>query len=170
MTMKMIKEKGGVLFIMLVLAASMVAAAPSYADTINEEELISDINTPENGVIQYDVTVPAGSTVNYMVELTPDKGSGTIDKVEGMWKNTTKKTVTKTITAKVKFLSSEYMISATYTSNSTQQKLEYKDQDTAVKSYKDSLVHSRFTWDTGSLEDLKSTVDSHIRKITDLIK
>ena len=164
------KKKGASLCSALVIMMSVTVAVPAYADTADDESMISDITVPENGIIQYDVTVPAGSTVSYEVELTPDDESAPIDRVAGMWKNTTKKDVTKTITAKVKFLSNEYTISASYTSNSTHQKLEYKDKATAVKSYEESASHSRFEFSSDGIEELKKAFDSHIRKIAEYIK
>lgn len=159
----LLRRKCAALSCMLILAVS----APSvYADT----EMISDVTVPETGVIQYDVTVPAGSTVNYSVELTPDKNTGTIDKVSGMWKNTTNKTVTKTINAKVKFLSSEYTISATYTSNETHQRLEYKDKKEAVKSYEESFVHERFAFDSDVLEKWYNAMEKQLKKVSDFIR
>lgn len=163
MRAEIIKKRGIVLFSSIFMMASVIAVNPAYADTVNEEDLISDVNVPENGIIQYDVTVPAGSTVNYKVELTPDKKTGTIDKVEGMWKNTTKETITKTINAKVKFLSSEYTISATYTSNSTHQELAYKDQEKAVKSYDEKTTHGKVTLDFRTMDSWKNTLDSHVK-------
>lgn len=169
MRIDVVGKKVGFLCSIVIVTVSLFTANPSYADTINEDGMISNIVVPETGVIQYDVTVPAESTVNYSVELTPDKKTGTIDKVSGMWKNTTKKTVKRTITANVKFLSSEYTISASYESNSTKQKFEYKDQCKAVKSYEASDFHSRLAWDTGSTSSLKDTAIKYLNRISELV-
>lgn len=165
-----LKRKGAAMCCMVLITLSALAGNPVYADTLNNEDLISNINVPETGVIQYDVVVPAGSTVNYSVELTPDKKTGTIDKISGVWKNTTKKTVTKTINAKVKFLSSEYTISATCTSNSTQYKLEYKDRDIAVKSYEESTIKSNLSWDTGDFEKWCDLLENQFKKVSEYIR
>lgn len=162
MRAEIIRKKYIVMCSLLIIVAFVLNVNQSYADTVEDEKIISNVIVPENGVIQYDVTVPAGSTVNYAVELSPNKKTGTIDKVAGVWKNTTKKTVTRTITANVKFLSSEYTISASYVYNSTKQKHEYKDKDTAIKSYEESTFHNRFAWDTGSIEKIKDTAVKHI--------
>lgn len=164
------RRKEMILCSVLIMAVLVLTVNPVYADTVHEGEFISNVTVPENGVIQYDVTVPAGSTVNYAVELTPDEETGTIDKVTGMWKNTTKKTVTRTITAKVKFLSSEYTISASYMSNSTKQKLEYKDKNTAVRSYEESAFHNRLTWDTGTTDGLKDIAVKHLDKLSKSVR
>lgn len=162
-----LKRKGTALCCALMLSA---AAVPAYADTYDGDGMISDITVPEPSVIQYDVMVPAGSTVNYSVELTPDEKAGTIDKVSGMWKNTTNKTVTKTIKAKVKFLSSEYTISAAYTSNSTHQKLEYKDKAESVKSYEESALHAGFTWNSDVIGKWCGVMEKQLKKVSDFIK
>lgn len=86
-----IRKKGIILCSLMMITASVMTVNPAYADTVNEEALISDVSVPENGVIQYDVTVPAGSTVNYEVELTPEGKTGAIDSVSGMWKTPQRK-------------------------------------------------------------------------------
>jgi len=164
-----IEKRGAALCCFMMMTAAM-GTNTVHAASAEEENLIKDINVPETGVIQYDVVVPAGSTVNYSVELSPDGKNGTVDKVSGMWKNTTKKTVTKTINAKVKFLSSEYTISATYTSNATNQKLEYKDKAEAVKSYEESTMHSRLSWETDTFEKWYGMLEKQFKKVSDYIR
>lgn len=165
-----IRRKRITLCTAVIMSLNLFATVPAFADTADDADIISDVTVPENGVIQYDVTVPAGSTVNYEVELTPDVKTGTIDSVAGMWKNTTRKTVTKTITAKVKFLSNEYTIHASYTSSSSKQKIEHKDQATAVRSYEEETTNTHLSWNAEGFEKWHSKYEEQRDYVSEQIK
>lgn len=137
---------------MMLISCCYIWSDPAYADTtVNSESIISNVKNPENGVIKYSVKVPAGEKLDYSVELTPDKKSGTIDKIKGSFTNKTKKTVTKVVTANVKFFSNKYKISASYSKKTSGTEITYKDTDTAVSSLKTSAVTSKLSWDFDKL-------------------
>lgn len=119
--------------------------------SVVKEDIISEVRNPENGVIKYKVTVPAGERIDYSVELTPDKKTGTVDRVTGTWKNRTKKTVTKTVRVKVKFLSDKYEIKASYKEKSYGTLVEYRDTAAAVSALKTSAVSAKLSWDSSRL-------------------
>lgn len=121
------------------------------AESVNKESIVTDVKNPSNGVITYNVTVPPGEKIDYSVELTPDKKSGNTDKIKGSWKNKTKKTVTKTIKANVKFISNKYKITASYTKDVKGTEIAYKDSDTAVSALKTSTVTKKIKWDFSEL-------------------
>ena len=121
------------------------------ASAVNNENIISNVKNPENGVIKYSVKVPAGEKIDYSVELTPDKKTGTIDKVTGSFTNKTKKTVTKVVTANVKFFSDKYKINASYSKKTAGVEIIYKDTDTVASSLKTTVVTSKVSWDFDKL-------------------
>ena len=118
---------------------------------VNSESIITNVKNPENGVITYSVKVPAGERIDYSVELTPDKKTGTIDKVSGSYTNKTKKTVTKVVTANVKFLSDKYKVTASYSKKTAGVEIVYKDTDTVISSLKTTSVTSKVSWDFDKL-------------------
>lgn len=118
---------------------------------VNNENIISNVKNPENGVVKYSVKVPAGERIDYSVELTPDKKTGTIDKVTGSFTNKTKKTVTKVVTANVKFFSDKYKVSASYSKKTAGVEILYKDTDTVVSALKTTAVTSKVSWDFNKL-------------------
>lgn len=118
---------------------------------INKESIITNVQNPKNGVLTYKVTVPPGEKIDYSVELTPDKKNGKTDCVSGSWRNKTKKTVTKLITANVKFITDKYKITASYSRKSTGEEIFYKDTDKAVSALKQSAVTAKVKWDFDKL-------------------
>ena len=138
-------------FVMLFTAGVCCHDAVYAGTSVVKDDIISDVKNPENGVIKYKVTVPAGERIDYSVELTPDKRNGTVDKVTGMWINRTKKTVTKTVRVKVKFLSDEYKIKASYTERSFGTSVKHRDTATAVSALKTSAVSAKLSWDFSRL-------------------
>ena len=138
--------------VMILLAGCVILQKPVYAaSTVNKESIITDINNPENGVITYKVSVPAGERIDYSVELTPDKKSGKTDCIKGNWTNKTKKTVTKIVKANVKFISDKYKITASYSKESSGSEIFYKDTDKTVSALKTSAVTAKVKWDFDKL-------------------
>jgi len=134
--------------IMMMVSCCFIYSKPVYAaSSVNKENLVSNINNPENGVIKYSIKVPAGEKVDYSVELTPDKKRGTVDKITGSFSNKARKTVTKNITANVNFFSDKYKIKASYSKESKDVEIIYKDVDTIASSLKTSAVTSKVSWD-----------------------
>jgi len=140
-----------IIFAAVLFAVSMTVLLPTghvYADEkVNKENLITEVKNPSNGVIKYSVTVPAGEKVDYSVKLTPDKKSKAYDKVKGTWTNKARKTVKKTITVRVKYLSSSYTVQASYSKERRKYRTVYKDSDKAVSALKTSVVTSKLKWD-----------------------
>ena len=64
----------------------------------------------------------------------------------------------------------EYTITAEYTSNHTNKKLELKDQATAVKSYEETKLHNRFMLDAGSDISWKDMIEKQLNKLYGDIK
>lgn len=125
---------------------------PVYAaSSVNKENIITDVKNPSTGVITYKVTVPPGERIDYSVELTPDKKSGKKDIHSGTWNNKTKKTVTKTIKANVKFISNKYKITASYSKKSYGEEIFYRDSDNAVSALKTGFVTTKVKWDFSEL-------------------
>lgn len=140
-----------IVFVLLFVSFFACSGAVYAGTNIVKDDLISNVKNPENGVIKYNVTVPAGERIDYSVELTPDKKSGTIDKVTGTWKNRTKRTVTKTVRANVKFLSDKYKIKVSYTESTFNETIEHKDTAAAVSALKTSAVSTKLAWDFSKL-------------------
>lgn len=129
---------------------------PVHAATVSKKNLISNVTNPSSGVIQYNLTVPAGKTVNYALTLTPNRRTGNIDRVAGSYTNRTTHTVTKKIKAKVKYLSNKYIIEASYTGGTSKQKITYKDQKSVTSRLKKTVYSSKFTWNAKSIRKWKN--------------
>lgn len=125
--------------------------APVCADSRNSEKLITDVSNPSNGVIRCKVNVPAGERVDYSVSLTPDKSGKAVDVINGSLKNRTRKTVKKTVTMHVKYLSNRYRISASYTKEIRGDEISYRDVDTATSALKNITVTKKAKWDFSKL-------------------
>lgn len=124
---------------------------PVYAASRNNENLITNVKNPSNGVIKYNVTVPAGERVDYSVSLTPDKSGKAVEVINGSLKNRTRKTVRKTVTMNVKYLSNKYKITASYTKETSGSEILYKDVDTATSALKETAVTKKLKWDFSKL-------------------
>ena len=140
------------LFVFTLISGCLFVPEHVHAATaVNKENLITDVKNPQNGVIEYKVNVPAGERIDYSVTLTPDKSDKAVDVVNGSWKNKTKKTVKKTITVKVKYLSNKYKITASYTKESSRQDISYKDVDKATSALKTAVTTRKLAWDFSKL-------------------
>jgi len=135
----------------LILLNCAYLPEPVSAASKNSESLITGVKNPSNGVIKCDVTVPAGERVDYSVTLTPDKSGKTVDVINGSLKNRTRKTVRKTITMRVKYLSNKYKITASYTKEVKGVEISYKDVDTAASALKNTVVTKKLKWDFSEL-------------------
>lgn len=124
---------------------------PVYAAEKNKESIITDVKNPENGVIKYKVTVPPGEKIDYSVTLPPDKPYKLPEVSKGSYKNKTKKTVTKTVTVKVKCFSDKYKICASYTSDYKGEEIMYSDQDKAVSALKTTVTTAKLKWNFAEL-------------------
>ena len=124
---------------------------PVCAASRNSEKLITDVKNPSNGVIKCNVNVPAGERVDYSVTLTPDKSGKAVEVINGSLKNRARKTIKKTITMNVKYLSNKYKITASYTKETSGSEIVYKDVDTATSALKTTAVTKKLKWDFSKL-------------------
>ncbi len=144
----MFRSMVSIIIAAMMLLSCTVSAVPVHAGSvINKESIVSGVRNPENGIIKYKVRVPAGEKIDYSVELVPGKRSNAKDKISGSWINRSRKTVTKTITVRVKYLSNKYTIKASYTSDRIGHKIVYKDVDKAVSALKTTVVTAKLNWD-----------------------
>lgn len=147
--------------LLLMCAALLVTSvctwtAPSYAASSVKRNIITNVTNPSSGIIKYTITVPAGKTVKYALTLTPNRRMRNIDRVAGSYTNRTRKTVKKTVTAKVKYMTNKYIITATYTAKSSKQNIVYKDESRATSRLKKTVYSSKFTWTTKNIKKWKN--------------
>lgn len=138
-------------FAVLLMMGCLALPEDVHAASVNKENLVTNAKNPENGVITYDINVPAGERVDYSVTLTPDKSGKAVDVVNGSWKNRTKKTVKKTVTMKVKYLSDKYKITASYTRESSGEEISCRDVDSITSALKETVVTRKLAWDFSKL-------------------
>lgn len=112
-----------------------------------DSTLISNIKNPSNGVITFDIKVPAKQTLYYAVELIPNSRTGSIDTAKNAsYTNSGAATVSKTISVNVKYLANSYTISANYTTGNDRVRTIYECSKTATSALKTSKSSDKFVW------------------------
>lgn len=161
---KLLSNRGmPVLYALIMLCAVFCFCASSEAATVVEDDsIVTEAVCGEDGEIQYQLEVPAGETVNYSVEPASPEQLVNGDKIVGKFRNTTNRTVTKTITVKVKFLNCEYEIDAYYKSDEHNMETTYKDTDVIISRDGEKAVDFSFNWKDDSFEKLKNSLDKYV--------
>lgn len=113
---------------------------------VDDRNLITNVTNPSNGVLRFKLTVPAGRTATYKVELIPSERTGSIDTVSGSYTNSGTTTASKTITVNVDYYSNQYSIYASYQTGTTHEKIINEDRETAVSALKTETVSDKFIW------------------------
>lgn len=113
---------------------------------VDDPNLITNVTNPSNGVLRFKLTVPAGRTATYKVELIPNDRTGSINTINGSYTNSGTTTASKTITVNVNYYSNKYSIYASYQTGTTHAKIINEDSEAAVSALKTTVVSDRFIW------------------------
>lgn len=120
---------------------------------VDDQNLITNVTNPSNGVLCFKLTVPAGRTATYKVELIPNTRTGSINTVNGSYTNSGTTTASKTITVNVNYYSDKYSIYASYQTGTTHEKIINEDRETAVSALKTAVVSDKFIWTQEKLNE-----------------
>lgn len=113
---------------------------------VDDKNLITNVTNPSNGVLSFKLTVPAGRTATYKVELVPSDRTGSINTVNGSYTNSGTATASKTVTVNVNYYSDKYSIYASYQTGTTHEKIINEDREKAVSALKTRVVSEKFVW------------------------
>ena len=120
---------------------------------VKDSSLITNVKNPSNGKLSFTIKVPANQTLYYKVELIPSERAGSIEKKKNAsYRNSSNKTVTKTITIDVKHFSPKYVITANYTTGNSRIKTVYEDEEKASSNLVTKITSKPFVWTQAELD------------------
>lgn len=120
---------------------------------VDDPNLITNVTNPSNGVIRFKLTVPAGRTATYRVELIPNNRTGALDTVSGTYTNTGTTTTSKTVSVDVKYFSDQYTVSASYETGTQHEKYIHEDQEAITSRLVTAIRTNKFVWTEQNVED-----------------
>lgn len=119
---------------------------------VTDNTLVSSITNPSNGVMKFNIKIPAGQTLYYKVELVPNDRTGSIDTAaDTSYTNKTASTVTRTVSVNLRYFYSNYTISANYTTGNDRVRTIYECTKAASSRLITAVTSSKFTWDDANI-------------------
>lgn len=149
-------------FALVISLPGLTTLAHAVGDTItpfgnwnttyeSDPNLITNVSNSQNAIIKFTLSVPAGCTANYSVELVPNERTGSLDTISGTYTNTSSVRASKVISVRVKYFSDQYSVSASYQTGTQHDKHIHEDKESITSKLVTPVTTNRFIWDDAAI-------------------